>query len=319
METDDLTVARQVTSLFWPAHTSETVGPEDYAVVLNRAIVGQFAMTFVRCSGRIRATFLEPSVTACLIIPFAGAVEITAAAGTYRALPDQPLFQTAGWMRRFEADPCRCLLINIPLRAVEEAVTAAGQNVALAPRHTPLRGEVANLLKGKSLSLARAVNANRRVLALQHRSEPERLQLLTAGIRRRESELLEVLAAALATAHVPKRHVPGDDVESWLAQHAFSREPLAKLAREAGISLRSLQRAFAKLGFTPQAFLRKVRLERAREMLVSGDDSLAVSDVAEAVGYSHLGRFAGYYVERFGELPSDTLARGQRKATRSTR
>ena len=78
--------------------------------------------------------------------------------------------------------------------------------------------------------------------------------------------------------------------------------------------MRSLQRACGKLGYTPQAYLRSVRLDRAREMLLTPGDSLTVADVAETVGYPHLGRFAGYYVERFGELPSDTLTRSRRTA-----
>jgi transcriptional regulator GlxA family with amidase domain len=41
---------------------------------------------------------------------------------------------------------------------------------------------------------------------------------------------------------------------------------------------------------------------------------LTVADVAESVGYPHLGRFAGYYAERFGELPSNTLSRARRTA-----
>jgi len=40
--------------------------------------------------------------------------------------------------------------------------------------------------------------------------------------------------------------------------------------------------------------------------------SLTLADVAETVGYPHEGRFAGYYLECFGELPSATLARSRR-------
>ncbi len=62
-------------------------------------------------------------------------------------------------------------------------------------------------------------------------------------------------------------------------------------------------------GKTPQAYLRSVRLDRAHEMLLAPGNRLTVADVAETVGYPHLSRFAGYYVERFGELPSDTRSR----------
>ena len=48
-------------------------------------------------------------------------------------------------------------------------------------------------------------------------------------------------------------------------------------------------------------FLRNLRLDNARERILSGS---TVSDAALASGFSHLGRFAKYYAERFGDLPS---------------
>ncbi|WP_414703825.1 helix-turn-helix domain-containing protein [Pseudomonas sp. UBA2047] len=41
------------------------------------------------------------------------------------------------------------------------------------------------------------------------------------------------------------------------------------------------------------------------ELLCSGSDRL-VSEVAEAWGFNHLGRFSEQYRRRFGELPSST-------------
>lgn len=87
---------------------------------------------------------------------------------------------------------------------------------------------------------------------------------------------------------------------------------LAELAAGVGISVRQLQAGFAEhLGTTPAARLRAVRLDRARALL--GDarraHELTVSAVAAAVGLRHLGRFSAYYEERFGERPSETLAR----------
>jgi AraC-like DNA-binding protein len=41
---------------------------------------------------------------------------------------------------------------------------------------------------------------------------------------------------------------------------------------------------------------------------------VSVADVAVAVSLPHQGRFSAAYRERFGELPSDTLARTRRTA-----
>jgi AraC-like DNA-binding protein len=56
------------------------------------------------------------------------------------------------------------------------------------------------------------------------------------------------------------------------------------------------------------AYVREVRLERARADLMSDDPSLgSVTDIALKWGFAHLGRFAVEYKRRFGESPSATL------------
>jgi AraC-like DNA-binding protein len=80
------------------------------------------------------------------------------------------------------------------------------------------------------------------------------------------------------------------------------------LARVAGVSARSLQAAFHRhMGVSPMAYLRQVRLERAHKDLQLGRGR--VSEIAYHWGFTNLGRFATAYQERFGELPSATIAR----------
>ena len=81
------------------------------------------------------------------------------------------------------------------------------------------------------------------------------------------------------------------------------------MAHFAGVSIRSLQDGFKKyVGMSPTDYLRNVRLNRVREELLaerSFDSSIA--DIAFRWGFTHLGRFAKLYHERFGELPSETI------------
>lgn len=84
-----------------------------------------------------------------------------------------------------------------------------------------------------------------------------------------------------------------------------------RLAAEVHLSPRALQAGFRRdLAKPPMAYLREVRLRRARQALIAADpDATSVRAIAVGVGMMHLGRFATAYREAFGETPSDTLNR----------
>ncbi|MGC2781169.1 MAG: AraC family transcriptional regulator [Bradyrhizobium sp.] len=93
------------------------------------------------------------------------------------------------------------------------------------------------------------------------------------------------------------------------------REPMTieRLAREAGVSARSIFRVFERVrGYSPIAFAKSVRLRRAHEMLRSGDPAVTVAAAAAACNFGNAGHFARYYRATFGELPSVTIARADR-------
>ncbi|QDL97177.1 AraC family transcriptional regulator [Rhodopseudomonas palustris] len=85
---------------------------------------------------------------------------------------------------------------------------------------------------------------------------------------------------------------------------------IVDLAAVTNVGVRSLFKAFQKhRGYSPMAFAKAVRLNKARELLLSGDPSRSVTAVAFACGFTNLGHFANDYRRRHGELPSETLAR----------
>jgi AraC-like DNA-binding protein len=94
------------------------------------------------------------------------------------------------------------------------------------------------------------------------------------------------------------------------AVHADPERPwtLTDMAELAGVSARRLQQGFRdQLSMPPLAYLRVVRLERVHRDLLADADS--VTDTALRWGFTHLGRFAEAYRERFGQTPSATLRR----------
>jgi transcriptional regulator GlxA family with amidase domain len=83
------------------------------------------------------------------------------------------------------------------------------------------------------------------------------------------------------------------------------------MAEYAGVSSRSLFTGFRRYRNTsPMTYLKEIRLRRVNEelqRLSSGSDT--VTAVAFRWGFSHLGHFTTDYKRRFGESPSETLAR----------
>jgi AraC-like DNA-binding protein len=85
---------------------------------------------------------------------------------------------------------------------------------------------------------------------------------------------------------------------------------VAMLARQTGVSIRALQAGFARdVGCSPSEYVRDIRLDEVRrELTESEPGDLRVTDVALKWGFSHVGRFARTYHQRFGELPSETVS-----------
>jgi len=59
------------------------------------------------------------------------------------------------------------------------------------------------------------------------------------------------------------------------------------------------------LGCTPAAYIRQLRLERARQLLEKGAGT--VSEITFMVGYSNTSAFARAFRDAFGEAPSRFL------------
>jgi len=83
---------------------------------------------------------------------------------------------------------------------------------------------------------------------------------------------------------------------------------LADIAEHSGTSVRSLSRMFQlQYGTGPIQLLRELRLDKIRLELSNPGIDTNVSEIAMNWGYTHLGRFAAAYRQRFGEAPSQTL------------
>lgn len=306
IQTQALATARDATSRFWPKHTSVVLGPDDYAAEMNRVLLGHVAVTFVACTSRIRVVSAAPATEYALYIPFEGDIHLVADGVDLTASAEHPLLRGPTRTFVFEPSPIRCLVVDIPAALL---AATAGAKTPL-PRHASISASAATALTRLAVQLANSAGRSRSLVALQGFSARDRLARLPEAIGTLEKRLVgQVVRAVTANPGEPR----GCDVESlkrWLASHAHRRVRIAELASMAGVSSRTVERAFLRSGCTPLDYLRRIRLDRARTML-SGPMDVTVADVAAAVGYTHFGRFSDEYRRHFGELPSQALARGR--------
>ncbi|MFW9260964.1 helix-turn-helix transcriptional regulator [Nostoc sp. CALU 546] len=79
---------------------------------------------------------------------------------------------------------------------------------------------------------------------------------------------------------------------------------LSELAQEVGVSESTLQKGFQmQFGTTVFGYLTDQRMEQAHQLLHSSD--FTVAEVANIVGYSHLGHFAAAFKRKFGITPRE--------------
>ena len=98
--------------------------------------------------------------------------------------------------------------------------------------------------------------------------------------------------------------------DEFLRSHLASPFQLESLATASGTTARTLQRTFRDAyGVTPHEWARCLALHRVRDQLQQTDAAkFSVEGIAHDCGFRHMGRFAQYYRDLFGELPSTTLS-----------
>jgi AraC-like DNA-binding protein len=137
-----------------------------------------------------------------------------------------------------------------------------------------------------------------------------------------EELIIETLLLAQPNNFTSAASAGGDRAHSRQVRHAIDymrahiADPIriSDVARHCGLSLRSLQAGFQRdLGVSPRQWLRMQRLERVHAILSAAEPgSVTVTDVALQWGFLHLGEFAAHFKARFGEKPSEVLARPRR-------
>lgn len=95
---------------------------------------------------------------------------------------------------------------------------------------------------------------------------------------------------------------PADDMAEIVDQLSSSTLPLARIARRAGVSPRTLQRRFQEKRVPAPDFWR--RLGRARRMAAALSEDRPLADIAAGFGYSDQAHMSRDCLEWFGKSPA---------------
>lgn len=119
------------------------------------------------------------------------------------------------------------------------------------------------------------------------------------------------LTAGLADA-LPLRAPAGSDRRSLraaamrMAEESLREADLSPIviARGLNVSVRTLHRSFAGTGESIMGYVRRRRLEQARDALLSGNGEVSVSEIAQRWHFADSSHFIRAFRVRFGTTPA---------------
>lgn len=207
-------------------------------------------------------------------------VDLAATGQIVRASPRAPMLALC---LRFDRALLASVLLEHPASRAPASATGAG--LAVSPITPELLDPV--------LRLARLLDRPRDAAALAPLAERELLYRLLDG---EQGALLRRIALADSPAARVGRAI------GWIREH--HREPLRveAVAKLAGMSPSSFHRHFkAVTAMSPLQFQKRIRLNEARRLLLSGEGDAASAGFA--VGYESPSQFSREYSRLFGEPP----------------
>jgi AraC-like DNA-binding protein len=204
---------------------------------------------------------------------------------------------------------CRLLSVKVDRAALEREVDAALDHRVVSP--LPL-GATFDLVDGPGrtwAALARLLLDELRgpdALASRPRMAARWRDMVVSGLALTVEHPYGEEPAGLQGPHRPRTVKRALDAMNTEPARGWTTHDLAALA---GVGARVLQESFRQhVGMPPLTYLRRLRLDGVHGELSRTDPGrVSVSEVAYRWGFTHLGRFAGAYRDRFGETPSQTL------------
>ncbi|HTO63667.1 MAG TPA: AraC family transcriptional regulator [Bradyrhizobium sp.] len=306
--------AEQVGRIFCP-HDLKLLGaaaPGFYAMH-NCAAFDGFSISYVAYGGSV---LIDPGCLERFFLvqlPLAGSARVHAACRDVATAPNAAASLLSPTLpTRMIWEDCAQLILLLDRRLVEQRAAAlAGKAVCpvefdpaidlSAPSASALRTriwELAGLAEG--IGTSRGLSP---VAAAEWREVL--LDCLLTRQRHGLSDAIRTFSGQVET--LPRVLLRARD---YLYAHATEPLDLERLAAASGVGIRALQLGFQRhFGTSISDMLRDIRLGHLNARLMAAPVDARIIDIAFDLGFTHLGRMAGAYRQKFGEAPSATLQR----------
>lgn len=283
----------------------------DLAVRHNRVRLSQLGINVLTYGAEVEIDPGERGDFYMLLLPLQGQA-VTECTGRSAALDagTMGVLHPRQLTRMNWSPDCEMVLLEVPRQVLEDVVgdtphSHDGQLTLALPRATPA---VAAWWQS-ALDMTHSLHHFGDQWLAQPRMQLAMEGFLVAGLR-----MLFNGSDPLPQVHAPlsaNSHRALSRAMDFIQAHASDRLTVADIASAACVSPRTLEAAFRRrYDQSPLAYVRGVQLDRVHDSLRLAQASrrgVQVTEVAMENGFTHMGRFAGYYKQRFGCTPTQTL------------
>ncbi|MEX1323595.1 MAG: AraC family transcriptional regulator [Synechococcaceae cyanobacterium] len=330
--------------LFHDQHTQHDRDPQALAErlaqhhpVLAFAPLHGHAATFVHRTNTIRAGSLlltsgysspiegamgEESGNAYVQFAQAGSIRYQTQGLSQTIHPGRPLWFSPGAEYRYTTDHLNALVMRLDLGRLR-STAAAIAGLGVAQRRFASDLELARVLGCDNRRNRELIQVFRRTLslldnpALDTHGHLDALQVDDLIYRVLALLLHPRLDAVLAVNRrggVAPRERILEELLEWIRANLHTPVNLTELERRSGYSRRTLQLAFKqRFGCGPVQWVRRQRLEQARQALLRAQPGERVGEIASRFGFAKLTVFSRDFRAHFGLRPSELIHEGRRQ------
>ena len=282
-------------------------GNTEFAVHANHLQVGGLGLSYCDYASDVSVRFGEASfVRQCFNIAGLARYASGKQSGEIRPRSWTPILQAQVPLELDFKSGYRQLVLRIEFDALLRNLNALlGQDVGrnLVFDETSARQPAMEALRRRVFDFATDYNERGAFFSDLAAAEVERMMIMKFLMCHRHNYTDLLLREPLPVSSTAVRAV-----EEFIEANWDKPVDIEAMVAVAKVSARSLFRQFRKdRGYSPADFAKRVRLNRAREMLEQSNGGGSVIQIALKCGFQNPGRFARDYRNSFGELPSATL------------